>query len=128
MLKAFLLLGDTAKPATRTHPCSRRPIQTWPEASHVSFPCPTGHNTEVYKSSPGTDEPLLQATCGLHSCLNPSSRNVPASVKSGPSSSVWSRQSPADATCSALVRTARSKGEKLLGRKHLPSRVPAVLP
>lgn len=35
MLEAFLLLGDTAKPATRTQPCSRRPIQTAQGLSHL---------------------------------------------------------------------------------------------
>lgn len=109
----------------RTQPCPRRPGQT----SHSPDPQDTAEGYEASDTGPGMVKPLLQASCGLHSLLNPSSsRNVPASVKSGPSSSVCSRQSPADATCSALVRTAGSHGGRHLGRKCLPSQALPCFP
>lgn len=36
--KAFLLLGDTTKSATRTQPHPRKPNRIWLKASHTSFP------------------------------------------------------------------------------------------
>lgn len=96
-----------------------------PLTSHFPNPQDT---TEAYKASqccwPGMVWLLLKASCGLHSLLNPSSfRNAPASVKSGPSSSVWSCQTPADATCSALVRTSRSNGENIWEGSTFPTRL-----
>lgn len=106
------LIESGSRPLTSHFPdTSRRPI------------------TPANDAGPGMVKPLLKPSCGLHSLLNPSSfRNVPASVKSGPSSSVWSRQTPDDATCSAFVRIARSDGGKYLGRKRLPSQAPHCLP
>lgn len=115
-----LLLGDTAKPATNQSPGPGGLIKSGPRplTSHLPDPQDTTQRpTDASDAGPGMVRPLCQASCGLHSLLNPSSsRNVPASVKSGLSSCVCSRQSPADATCSALVRTARSNGRKHLGR------------
>lgn len=70
----------------------------------------------AHDTGPRMVKPLPTASCGLHSLSSPSpSRNVPASVKSGPSSSV----------CPALQNSQEQWG-KLLGRKRLPSRAPAV--
>lgn len=108
-------------------------IKSGPRPLTSHFPDPQDTTQRPIKpandAGPGMVKPLLKASCGLHSLLNPSFfRNVPASVKSGPSSSVRSRQTPDDATCSALVRIARSNGGKYLGRKCLPSQAPQWLP
>lgn len=49
MLEAFLPLGNPARPAPSTQPCSEG-LSKHPKASHISFPRPTGHNTEAYKA------------------------------------------------------------------------------
>lgn len=108
-------------------------IKSGPRPLTSHFPDPQDTTQRLIKpandAGPGMVKPLLKASCGLHSLLNPSFfRNVSASVKSGPSSSVRSCQTPDDATCSALVRIARSNGGKYLGRKCLPSQAPQWLP
>lgn len=115
---------STALPRT-AEPCLVRGlsclISLTHRTRHRGLPCRQQH-------WPGMVKPLLKTSCGLHSLSNPaSSRNVPASVKSGPSSFVWSRQSPAEATCSALGRTARSAGGSIW-KQALSRPGSAVLP
>lgn len=115
VLEAFLPLGNPAKPAARTQPCSRRPVQTARGFSHlISIKLASDAGLEWSKLS-------CEAICELNAGLNPSSRNVPALLKSGPGSCVWSCQSPVDATLSALVRAARSNGGEHLGRSSGPA-------
>lgn len=127
-------VGDGAFPRWVTLPSpapQRSPVpeglpKFGPRPLTAHFPAPQDTTQRPIKpahdAGPRMVKPLLKASCGLHSLSSPSpSRNVPASVKPGPSSWVCGRQSPADAT-------ARSNGESFWEEGASLDRSPSAAP